>query len=119
MITFPPEGAFIVDSSVAVEGDQRIGFKFTSAKLKLPGRDVKLPPFGQVRGRPLRPACAQHTHARAHSGGTISHCTRRNPSPRPQGWFDTVYIDDRIRVAQDSRGDTLVVERDGPPRIFT
>jgi hypothetical protein len=36
-----------------------------------------------------------------------------------QGWFDTVYCDDSIRVAQDIRGDTLVVERDGPPRIFT
>ena len=34
------------------------------------------------------------------------------------GRFDTVYLDDQIRVAKDSRGDTLVVERDGPPREF-
>ena len=33
--------------------------------------------------------------------------------------FDTVYIDEQIRVAQDSRGDTLVVARDGPPRRFS
>ena len=32
--------------------------------------------------------------------------------------FDTVYMDASIRVATDSRGDTLVVQRDGPPRVF-
>ncbi|KAI8475856.1 MAG: plastid lipid associated protein [Monoraphidium minutum] len=82
VVTFPPQGAFIVDSSIKVEGPQRTTFKFGSAKLKLPSRDLGLPPFGQ-------------------------------------GWFDTVYVDDNIRVAQDIRGDTLVVARDGPPRIFT
>lgn len=41
-----------------------------------------------------------------------------HPPPPPQGWFDTVYCDDSTRVAQDIRGDTLVVVRDGPPRIF-
>lgn len=39
--------------------------------------------------------------------------------PTPARRFDTIYVDDRIRVAQDSRGDTLVVARDGPPRRFT
>ncbi|GBF91057.1 delta tubulin [Raphidocelis subcapitata] len=84
VIEFPPDGAFIVDSSVYEEGagGQRLGFKFGAAKVKLPKRDFGLPPFGQ-------------------------------------GWFDTVYVDDRLRVAQDIRGDTLVVERDGPPRIFS
>lgn len=82
VVTFPPSGAFIVDSGLSVEGAQRVSFKFNSAKLKLPSSDWKLPPFGQ-------------------------------------GWFDTVYCDDVIRVAQDIRGDTLVVERDGPPRIFS
>ena len=32
--------------------------------------------------------------------------------------FDTVFMDDNIRVAKDIRGDTLVVARDGPPRAF-
>lgn len=32
--------------------------------------------------------------------------------------FDTVYLGKSIRVAKDIRGDTLVVERDGPPRSF-
>jgi hypothetical protein len=32
--------------------------------------------------------------------------------------FDTVYIDNRVRVAKDIRGDTLIVSRDGPPRSF-
>ncbi|KAL4429336.1 hypothetical protein ABPG77_005110 [Micractinium sp. CCAP 211/92] len=73
VITFPPEGAFIVDSGISISGEQRTDFKFRSATLKLPkGRRLRLPPFGQ-------------------------------------GWFDTVYVDDSIRVAQDVRGDTLVV----------
>lgn len=82
VITFPPEGAFIVDSAIAAEGAQRVNFQFDAAKLKLPGgRELKVPPVGK-------------------------------------GWFDTVYVDDRVRVAEDSRGDTLVVRRDGPPRVF-
>lgn len=82
VITFPPSGAFIVDSSINVEGPQRVSFKFTGAKLKTASRDFKVPPFGQ-------------------------------------GWFDTVYCDGTIRVAQDIRGDTLVVVNDGPPRVFS
>nr|GMD62448.1 probable plastid-lipid-associated protein 11 [Ipomoea batatas]GME21425.1 probable plastid-lipid-associated protein 11 [Ipomoea batatas] len=31
--------------------------------------------------------------------------------PFGQGWFDTVYLDDEIRVVKDIRGDYLVVER--------
>lgn len=81
MIEFPPEGAFIVDSAIAVDGPQRVAFNFTGAKLMLPSRDVGLPPFGK-------------------------------------GWFDNVYVDANLRVARDSRGDTLIVARDGPPRRF-
>lgn len=48
VITFPPEGAFIVDSSIQADGPQRTAFSFTSAKLKLPGgRALGLPPFGK------------------------------------------------------------------------
>jgi hypothetical protein len=47
VITFPPSGAFIVDSSIAVEGPQRVAFKFTAAKLKTASRDWGVPPFGQ------------------------------------------------------------------------
>ncbi|PRW59761.1 cytochrome P450 [Chlorella sorokiniana] len=80
VITFPPEGAFIVDSAISTAGPQRTQFQFNAATVKLPaGRKLPLPPFGK-------------------------------------GWFDTIYVDDRIRVAQDSRGDMLVVARDGPPR---
>jgi len=31
--------------------------------------------------------------------------------PFGKGWFDTVYLDDDIRVAKDIRGDYLVVDR--------
>mmetsp|Transcript_11414 Transcript_11414/g.27086 ORF Transcript_11414/g.27086 Transcript_11414/m.27086 type:complete len:222 (+) Transcript_11414:92-757(+) len=82
VITFPPDGAFIVTASTEPVGPQRMEFKFTGAKLKLPAWDVPVPPFGQ-------------------------------------GWFDTVYLDDQIRVARDIRGDTLVVARDGLPREFS
>ena len=82
VITFPPEGHFIVDSGLAVAGPQRCTFRFRAATLRLPGgTSLGLPPFGQ-------------------------------------GWFDTVYVDEDVRVARDSRGDTLVVARDGPPRGF-
>ncbi len=48
VITFPPEGAFIVDSSIITDGPQRTAFTFNSAKLKLPGgRALGLPPFGK------------------------------------------------------------------------
>ncbi|KAK9836422.1 hypothetical protein WJX74_000143 [Apatococcus lobatus] len=79
VITFPPDGAFLVESSLGVVGDQRTDFKFSGAKLKLPRRTLNIPPFGK-------------------------------------GWFDTVYLDQNIRVAKDIRGDTLITTRDGPPR---
>ncbi len=48
VITFPPEGAFVVNSDIQVEGDQRVAFKFNSAELRLPNdKSFKLPPFGQ------------------------------------------------------------------------
>jgi len=79
VITFPPEGAFVVESTAAAEGPQRTAFGFTGAALVLPGgRELRLPPVGK-------------------------------------GWFDTLYSDGELRVARDSRGDTLIVERDGPP----
>jgi len=31
--------------------------------------------------------------------------------PVGKGWFDNVYVSDEYRVARDSRGDTLIVER--------
>eukprot|EP00951_Prasinocladus_malaysianus_P046369 scaffold638592_cov56-Prasinocladus_malaysianus.AAC.1 len=32
--------------------------------------------------------------------------------------FESIYLDDKIRIAKDIRGDTLIVAKDGPPRIF-
>jgi hypothetical protein len=32
--------------------------------------------------------------------------------PVGKGWFDNLYVDDTLRIARDSRGDTLVVVRD-------
>lgn len=47
VITFPPDGAFIVNSSIKVEGDQRVNFAFQEAVFKVNGRDFKLPPVGK------------------------------------------------------------------------
>lgn len=47
VITFPPKGAFIVDSSIELAGEQRVNFQFTDAELQLPDRTVKVPPFGK------------------------------------------------------------------------
>eukprot|EP01025_Chloroclados_australasicus_P029829 TRINITY_DN29806_c0_g1_i2.p1 TRINITY_DN29806_c0_g1~~TRINITY_DN29806_c0_g1_i2.p1 ORF type:complete len:208 (-),score=9.10 TRINITY_DN29806_c0_g1_i2:307-930(-) len=81
VITFPPHGAFLVDSSISREGNQRVNFKFEAAALRTEWRKWPIPPYGA-------------------------------------GWFDTVYIDDSIRIAEDSRGDTLIVSRDGDPVKF-
>jgi hypothetical protein len=31
--------------------------------------------------------------------------------PFGKGWFDTVFLDDELRISKDVRGDTLVVKR--------
>ena len=82
VILFPPDGSFVVDSSLTVESKIRCSFKFTSATLTLPNdKKIGLPPFGQ-------------------------------------GWFESVFNDNEIRIAKDSRGDLLIVEKSGPPRLF-
>jgi hypothetical protein len=48
VIEFPPEGAFLVNSSLDWVGDGRTDFKFSGARIKLPkGRSLGLPPVGQ------------------------------------------------------------------------
>ncbi len=48
VITFPPEGSFVVDSELVSSGKQRCLFNFRAAEIKLPkGRTLKLPPFGK------------------------------------------------------------------------
>ena len=47
VITFPPEGAFIINAKIELSGDQRVNFKFENANLRLPRRDIKLPPVGK------------------------------------------------------------------------
>jgi hypothetical protein len=80
VIEFPPEGSFVVNSSLDWQGNGRTNFKFTAATLNLPkGRSFKLPPFGQ-------------------------------------GWFESLCIDNRYRLSRDSRGDMLLVVKEGPPR---
>ncbi|CAM6120522.1 unnamed protein product [Calypogeia fissa] len=74
VITFPPTGIFLVNSTIDVESAQRVNFKFTRASLRVGGWRIPFPPFGQ-------------------------------------GWFESVYLDDKIRVARDIRGDYLVVDR--------
>lgn len=77
-VCFSNGNVFVVESDIEVEGDTKVNFQFTSARLELvqPFKfTLNLPPFGQ-------------------------------------GWFDNIYVDDTMRVARDSRGDTLVVVRD-------
>ncbi|KAL3693645.1 hypothetical protein R1sor_007296 [Riccia sorocarpa] len=74
VITFPPTGMFLVDSTIEVVSAQRVNFKFTGASLKIGELRIPVPPFGQ-------------------------------------GWFESVYLDDKIRVAKDIRNDYLIVDR--------
>jgi L-ascorbate metabolism protein UlaG (beta-lactamase superfamily) len=39
--------------------------------------------------------------------------------PVGKGWFDTVYLDDTLRIAEDIRGDTLIVARERGAEPFT
>ena len=52
-IEFPPEGSFVVDSSLQY-GPDKCSFKFQGARLNLPGdRTVSLPPLGKSRFKTL------------------------------------------------------------------
>ena len=53
VITFPPDGALVIQSSIQISGNQRVTFEFTEANLKLPRRDFKLPPYGKGWSVPL------------------------------------------------------------------
>ena len=48
-IEFPPEGAFLVDSSIQFDEDEKCSFAFRGAALKLPKRVIRLPPMGKSR----------------------------------------------------------------------
>ncbi len=47
VIVFPPKGAFVIETKIEQSGDQRVKFEFEKAVLKLPKRDIKLPPYGK------------------------------------------------------------------------
>lgn len=47
VIVFPPKGAFVIETKIEQSGDQRVTFEFEKAILKLPKRDIKLPPYGK------------------------------------------------------------------------
>jgi hypothetical protein len=47
VITFPPDGAFLVNSGISIASDQRVDFKFDAAALKVNGNKIPFPPFGQ------------------------------------------------------------------------
>lgn len=47
VITFKNGATFVVDSTLEAGGDKRLVFKFTGAKLNLPSRTWRLPPFGK------------------------------------------------------------------------
>ncbi|MCO5611800.1 hypothetical protein L7F22_066059 [Adiantum nelumboides] len=47
IITFPPDGAFFVDSTIEVVNSQRVKFRFTAAALRGSRWSIPVPPFGQ------------------------------------------------------------------------
>ncbi|KAF8065814.1 PAP11 [Scenedesmus sp. PABB004] len=116
VITFPPDGAFVVDSSIAVQGPQRVAFEFNAVG----ARPQRAAPGAGAEARRHRRRCPALPAARARGLQAKLKAGGRDWGVPPfgKGWFDTVYVDERYRVAQDVRGDTLIVERDGPPRIF-
>ena len=91
LITFDNGAAFIVNSSLDLGDDKRCAFEFTGAKLCLP------PPKDKEEGS---------------EGNAVS------LPPFGKGWFDTLYLDDRYRLARDSRDDILLVESVGEPEFY-
>ena len=47
VITFKNGASFVVDSSLEAAGEQRLAFKFMAARLNLPSRTWRIPPFGK------------------------------------------------------------------------
>jgi hypothetical protein len=95
VITFSNGARFVVESTLSVDDDDEDEQEEEGSPLplrcyfKFTGAALKLP-----------------------SGRAI------NLPPAGQGWFDTTFVSDEARVAFDVRKDTLVVEREGPPRWF-
>lgn len=63
VITFPPDGAFIVNSGISVAGPQRVDFKFKAAALNVNGRKIPFPPFGQGWCAPPTPPLGYISHS--------------------------------------------------------
>lgn len=118
VIEFPPKGAFIVDSKIEVEGPQRCGFQQAGCPN---GREVEI---AALDGGSVGLCVLMLPSSPCRVGFRFTAATLKLPSrsvplpPFGKGWFDTIYVDDRIRIAEDSRGDVLVVARDGAPRVF-
>jgi hypothetical protein len=47
VIAYDEDNAFIVNSDIEVQGEQRMGFEFVGAQLKLRGKVYNIPPFGK------------------------------------------------------------------------
>lgn len=47
VITFENGASFVIDSSLEISSEKRLTFKFSGARLNLPSRTWKLPPFGK------------------------------------------------------------------------
>ena len=80
-IVFASGASFVVDATTRVAGPRRVEFAFTSARIE----QQTIVPFFPPRTIPL--------------------------PPFGRGWFDTVYVDDALRVSRDSRGDTLIAAK--------
>jgi hypothetical protein len=99
VITFSNGAAFVVESTLSVEEEEQ-------------DEDQD---EGEETGGPLPLRCTFRF-----TGATLKLPSGKafKLPPAGKGWFDTTYVDSGARVAFDVRGDTLVVERDGPPRWF-
>jgi len=133
--TYPPllsasacTGAFVVNSSLAVESEQRCSFKFKVCARRRLLALLSLSRRRTTQGErccwqclhfpwPCSWSCFAHTHTQEAVLKRGDKSDIKLP-PFGQGWFDSVYSDPRIRIARDVRGDVLVAARDGPPREF-
>ncbi|CAN6704057.1 unnamed protein product [Malus baccata var. baccata] len=130
VITFPPDGVFFVRSDIAIASNQRVNFNSKREKLGNSIAAVRAglvsALFSDVKKIPSRYCFAwlnllsQGSYAPDSSILFIvlytwfipedSSCLLKKTAGSTLE-FDTVYLDDEIRVVKDIRGDYLVVDR--------
>ncbi|KAF3780624.1 putative plastid-lipid-associated protein 11 [Nymphaea thermarum] len=104
VITFPPSGVFFVRSGIQIASPQRVNFRKSLFSFLNCLRD-----FSTDKGILQIHKCCFAGFRLGASFAPFWTRMANEPSYTPR--FESIYLDDKIRVAKDIRGDYLVVDR--------